>query len=115
MYYERQWRCPPNIVDRDEELPLAKKKVTTENGQDRLGEATAMLIQNMAILTQNQATFLNQIAEIERSTAARFARIDERFARMEQDMTAIMRVLADHGRLLERLPEAVRDKIGFKG
>jgi hypothetical protein len=29
-------------------------------------------------------------------------------------MAAILRVLAEHGRLLERLPEAVRDKIGFK-
>jgi hypothetical protein len=29
-------------------------------------------------------------------------------------MTQIIRVLGEHGRLLERLPEAVRDKIGFK-
>lgn len=98
------------------------KKVTTENGQDRLNEAMTMLVLNMAILIQNQAAFLGQMAEIERSIAERFARMDERFARsderfarMEQDMTAIMRVLAEHGRLLERLPEAVRDKIGFKG
>ena len=27
----------------------------------------------------------------------------------------IIRVLNEHGRMLERLPEAVREKIGFKG
>jgi hypothetical protein len=34
---------------------------------------------------------------------------------MQNDMAAILRVLSEHSRLLERLPEAVRDKIGFKG
>lgn len=91
------------------------KKATSENGQDRLNEAMMMLI-------QNQAAFLGQLAQIEQATSERFARIDERLARiderlarMEQDMTSMVRVLAEHSRLLERLPEAVRDKIGFKG
>jgi hypothetical protein len=76
-------------------------KAATQNGQDRLDEAMAMLI-------QNQAAFSGRMAEIERATS-------ERFARIENDMAAILRVLAEHSRLLERLPEAVRDKIGFKG
>jgi hypothetical protein len=38
----------------------------------------------------------------------------ERFARIEADMAAILRVLSEHSRLLERLPEAVCEKIGFK-
>jgi hypothetical protein len=29
-------------------------------------------------------------------------------------MAEILRVLNDHGRMLARLPEAVRDKIGFQ-
>ncbi len=57
---------------------------------------------------QTQAAFLSRMADLERSSA-------ERFARIEQDMTAILRVLAEHSRILERLPEAVREKIGFKG
>ena len=61
----------------------------------------------MALLIQNQASFLSQMAETERATSKRFGRI-------EKDLTAIFRVLAEHSRLLERLPEAVRDKIGFK-
>jgi hypothetical protein len=30
-------------------------------------------------------------------------------------MAGILQVLAEHSRMLERLPEAVREKIGFKG
>jgi len=68
----------------------------------------------MAMLIQNQATFLGRLAEAERMSS-------ERFARIEADMAAILRVLSEHGRILaehsrliERLPEAVREKIGFK-
>ena len=77
------------------------RKPPPQNGHDRLEEAIAMLI-------QNQAAFLSRMAEIERSAS-------ERFGRIENDMTAILRVLSEHSRLLERLPEAVRDKIGFQG
>jgi hypothetical protein len=30
-------------------------------------------------------------------------------------MAEIIRVFGEHGRLLERLPEAIREKIGFAG
>lgn len=78
---------------------MAKKNVT-QNGRDHLEEA-------MALLIQNQAAFLGRLAEMDRVSA-------ERFSRIEADIAAILRVLSDHSRLLERLPEAVRDKIGFK-
>ena len=61
----------------------------------------------MAMLIQNQVAFLSRMSEIERTSS-------ERFGRIEQDMSAILRLLAEHSRLLERLPEAVREKIGFK-
>jgi hypothetical protein len=80
------------------ETALATKR-TPQNGRERLEEAMAMLI-------QNQASFLKQLSDTERATS-------ERFARIEADMAAILRVLAEHSRLLERLPEAVREKIGF--
>jgi hypothetical protein len=38
----------------------------------------------------------------------------EGFARIEADIATILRVLAEHSRMLQALPEAVRDKIGFK-
>ena len=62
----------------------------------------------MAMLIQNQAAFLSRISKNDRATS-------ERFGQIEKVMTAILRVLSDHSRLLERLPEAVRDEIGFKG
>jgi hypothetical protein len=39
----------------------------------------------------------------------------ERFARIETQMAEIIRVLNDHTRQLERLTEAVREKIGLRG
>ena len=77
------------------------RKGSTGNGRDRLDEA-------MALLIQNQAAFLGRLAEIDRTSS-------ERFERIERDIAAILRVLNEHSRTLERLPEAVRDKIGFKG
>ena len=90
------------------------KTPATSNGGGRLEEAMAVLIQNQAVFIQNQAAFnqnqagvLSRMSEMDRASS-------ERFARIEQDMSAILRVLAEHSRLLERLPEAVREKIGFK-
>jgi hypothetical protein len=97
------------------------RKSTQRNGDNRLEQAMEMLI-------QNQAAFLGRLSEsekhhleferrhlecerrhfeFERETA-------ERFARIEAQMAEIIRVLTEQGRLLERLTEAVREKIGFK-
>jgi hypothetical protein len=61
----------------------------------------------MALLIQYQASFLRDMRDMERANSNRFSRI-------EATMSSILRVLDEHSRLLERLPEAVRDKIGFK-
>jgi hypothetical protein len=84
------------------------------NGNGRLEEAMAALVQAQAslvqaqaLLAQNQAAFLNRMAE----TEARMAETDrvnaERFARIEA-------ILLEHSRILRALPDAIRDKIGFK-
>ena len=39
---------------------------------------------------------------------------EQRFGRIEVQMAKIIRVLNEHTRMLEHLPEAIRDKIGFK-
>jgi hypothetical protein len=84
------------------------RKSTPPNGHDRLEEA-------MATLIQNQAAFVSRLAETDRRHLEFERETAERFARIEAQMAEIIRVLAEHSRLLERLPEAVRDKIGFKG
>jgi GTP1/Obg family GTP-binding protein len=72
-----------------------------------LEEAVATLIQAQATLTLTQATLARDMADLKRESDARFGRIETQIAE-------IIRVLNEHGQLLERLPEAVRQKIGFK-
>jgi len=83
---------------------MARRKETT-NG--RLEDAMASLVQAHASLAQNQAAFLARISEIDARIAETNRVNSERFARIEA-------ILMDLMRMMERLPEAVRDKIGFK-
>jgi hypothetical protein len=83
---------------------MARSK-QTRNG--RLEEA-------LAILIQNQASFLARVSEMDRINSERFARIQEQFQRIEAILFEHSRILAEHGRLLAALPEAIRDKIGFR-
>lgn len=89
-----------------------KTRQNSRNG--RLEEAIALLVQTQAAFVQNQAAFQAQLSATERENAKLFARIDGRFNRIET-------ILMEHGRVLEelqetlaKLPEAVRQKIGFK-
>ena len=83
-------------------------KGTPQNGHIRLEEA-------LTTLFQNQAAFVGHIAENDRRHRENDREMSERVARIETKMTEVIRVLTEHGRQLERLTEAVRDKIGFKG
>ena len=82
-------------------------KRTNDGRSDRLEDALASLIQNQAALLQNQSSFLSRISEMHRVNS-------DRFARIEASIETILRVLAEHSRLLTALPEAVCEKIGFK-
>lgn len=85
-----------------------------EEGMAALSQAQANLVQAQANLVQAQATlalqhtaFLDRMAEMDRINA-------ERFARIEAILVEHSRILAEHSRILRALPDAVRDKIGFK-
>ena len=72
-----------------------------------LARGQAALAQAQATLVANQAAFIAQaretdkrIGELDRITAERFARIEA--------------LLLEHNRMLLALPDAVREKIGFK-
>jgi hypothetical protein len=86
---------------------VAKKNVSA-NGRSHLEEA-------MALLIQNQASFLRDMRDMERANSERFSRIESELAAIRNVLIEHGHVLAEHGRLLERLPEAVREKIGFTG
>ena len=82
-------------------------KDTSRNGSSRLEEALATLIQNQAAFVANQRETDRLHAQFERESTARSARI-------EAQMAEVIRVLNEHTRTMERLTEAVRDRIGFK-
>ena len=86
-------------------LESALESLTQEN-RALAQQMTALAHQHIALM-QLQADFLTRaaqadkrLAELERINAERFARIEA--------------ILLEHHRMLDRLPEAVREKIGFK-
>jgi hypothetical protein len=91
------------------------RKETSQNGQNRLEEAMAMLIQNQVAFLSRAAESDRHLAEIERRHIEIERVNSERFGRVEQDIANIVRILGEHGRMIERLTEAVREGIGFKG
>jgi hypothetical protein len=69
-------------------------------GNGRLEEALATLIQNQAAFVARMSGADVRMAEMERINAERFARIEA--------------LLLEHNRILQALPDVIRDKIGFK-
>lgn len=61
------------------------------------------LEQALAVLIQNQATFVGNLNET-----------NQRFARIENDLAQIKTILLRHEQTLNQLPEAIRQKIGYK-
>ena len=57
----------------------------------------------MAHLLNNQAQFVSHLDEDR-----------QRFTRIEKDLDLIKTLLIKHEDTLQKLPEAIRDKIGFK-
>ena len=57
----------------------------------------------LTVLIQNQARFVAHLDEDR-----------QRFARIERDLDIIKALLIKHEEILAKLPEAIRDKIGFK-
>jgi hypothetical protein len=61
----------------------------------------------VALLIHNQAAFVSQMAEMSRRHDQLAAQSERRFAAIERELHEIKRVLYE-------LPEAIRQKIGFK-
>ncbi|MBI4460707.1 MAG: hypothetical protein HY648_11705 [Acidobacteria bacterium] len=57
----------------------------------------------LAALNDNQAQFVGNLS-----------RMDERFARIESELSEIKSILLHYQQILDALPEAIREKIGFK-
>jgi hypothetical protein len=85
-----------------------------EQKNGRLEEALVIMLQNMATLVQTQAAFVADKRETDKELADLRRQNNERFAQIDQRLATIEAVLREHNRILERLPDAVREKIGFK-
>jgi hypothetical protein len=87
------------------------------NKNGRLEEAIALLINSQAALANNQAAFLNNQAVFLNNQAAFLSvarETQEDMALIRRELEQIKTILMRHEQILQSLPEAVRDKIGFK-
>ncbi len=78
------------------------------------GKSSGRLEEALAILIQYQAAFVPRMADIDAREAETNRLNSKRFARIEALLLEHTRILLDHSRILEALPEAVREKFGFK-
>lgn len=107
------------------------RRTTRQGGNGRLEEALAALIQNEAAFLAHLSRMDERFARADERFAKmderfakmderfakideRFVQIDERFARIEAELEAIKAILLRHEQMLQNLPEAIRQKIGFK-
>lgn len=81
--------------------------IAKRNSNGKLDEAMVNLAIAQANLAANQAAF-------QANFMALTARSDERFARIETELAEIRAILARHEQILQSLPEAIRQKIGFE-
>ena len=94
-----------------------QKRRSNGNNQGMIAEAIALFVRNEAALLAQVSETNAQVAQTNKALAEG----ERRFARIEVDLEqikAILRQLASaverHERILNDLPEAIRQKIGFK-
>lgn len=65
--------------------------------------STNHLEEAVALLINNQAAFLSRVSAV-----------DERFSRIETELADIKAILLRHEQMLQTLPDAIRQKIGYE-
>jgi hypothetical protein len=100
---------------------LADMKTLRPEKGSSLEAAIALLIQNEAqfLATEREtrrelAQFSREIVKIEREMIEARHATEARFRRIEEQFEEQARVLQAHGALLEALPDAIQERIGFK-
>jgi len=76
---------------------------TKRSGNGNLESAIAQLVHNQSALVAQHTAFLSHLTEDR-----------QRFARIESGLDQIKVLLLQHDRILNDLPEVIREKIGFK-
>jgi hypothetical protein len=85
-----------------------KRGGPAKRANHQLEDALTNLIQSQAASLAQQTSLLQQLSDLERRTA-------ERFARIETILLDHSRILAEHTRMLQALPQVIREQIGFRG
>ncbi len=90
------------------------------NGDENLSlkAAMALLIRNQAALAAQHTSFLDQMIEInkriDKGRAEDRQRVDKKFDQLEAILMRHEQILVGLHEMLAGLPEAIRQKIGFK-
>jgi hypothetical protein len=85
-----------------------------EEAMRNLLQAQADLVQTQAAFVQNQAAFQVQLADINRQIVESNRQREEVDRINSERFVRIEAILRDHTRILQALPETIREKIGFK-
>ncbi len=93
---------------------MATAKIQRNGRIDRLEDALTNLLLTQTGLAARQAKTDRRFAECERLAADRFQRIESSLLDLSRVLHEQGRVLQDHGQLLAALPDAVREKMGFR-
>jgi hypothetical protein len=88
-------------------LLLVVFAMADQSSNGRLQEAIENLLASQANLLANQASFQANLMALN-------VRTDERFARIEAELSDIRAILLRHEEILQSLPEAIRQKIGYE-
>jgi hypothetical protein len=81
---------------------------------DKLNQALVDLVAAQANLVTAQAGLANVQATMQANHLALERETAERFARIENELSEIRAILVRHEQILQGLPEAVRQRIGFE-
>lgn len=92
-------------------VSVREKRRKMENEMVRnSGNANDNLQQAMALLIRNQAALLSQLTEDHK----RLSKNERDLADIKGDLAQIKAILLRHDQVLADLPEAIRQKVGFK-
>jgi len=93
---------------------LEESMTALSQSMTALNQSVATLNQAHAEMNQTQTALLARLSETERINAERFARIEATLAEHSRTLAEHGRILAEMWRFMQAMPEAIREKIGFK-
>jgi uncharacterized coiled-coil DUF342 family protein len=82
---------------------MAEETGRTSGNGSNIEVAIALLLNNQAALVAQHTSFLSEMAKAH-----------QEFSEIRKTLDTIKAVLVRHEAMLEKLPEAIREKIGFK-